>query len=353
MTMHKLQNILDSADETSRTAVFEDGSSLLVLPGSGRVLGLYAPDSSGNFFWTNPALESRRTASSFFKSEKWRNPGGDRTWLAPEIEIFIGDLSNPMGTYKVPVELDPGKWRIAAKKPCLLIENKTNIFLRNLRKNIRLEIVKEWKPAPNPLRNSGLKEIAYAGYEQETKLELATGNKTLATQHIGIWNLIQLPNPGRMIIPTYSKTEPRIIFGKIPRSKLNADRNLVNWTMDGEDGSAKISIKAGELTGRAGYLYRSCKNSATWNLVIRNFAVNPSGEYIDTPWNDLSDRGYAFQACSVTDGTVKFNELEYHVPAAAAVQGRNISCDRSQVWAFRGDSAKIAKVAELLLGICI
>ncbi len=349
----KIGEIIDSAGISNEVLEFKDSGSLLVLPDSGRVLGLFSSASDENFFWTNPALDDKASASAMFTSSKWPNPGGDRTWLAPESELFIGDLSNPFGTYKVPPELDPGKWRIAAEKPFLQIKNKTTLFLRNSQKKIPLEILKEWRPATNPLRDCKLGGIVYAGYEQETVLEFAAVRNESAPLLLGIWNLIQLPKPGRMMIPTYSKTAPLIVFGNISRKKLNTSANLINWTMDGDDGSAKISVKACPLTGRAGYLYRSRRNSCTWNLVIRNFAVNPSGEYIDTPWNDLSDNGYAFQACSVNDGAVKFNELEYHVPAAASYQARNISCDLSQLWAFRGSFAKIAKVAQFLLGVQI
>ena len=104
-----------------------------------------------------------------------------------------------------------------------------------------------------------------------------------------------------------------------------------------EDGCHKIAVRAVDLTGRVGYLQ---KNS----LVIRNFFVNPSGEYIDTPWLDEADRGYAFQACNVNIPRLgQFNELEYHVPTGHT--------DVSQVWAFRGTRAAIRAIAARLLGI--
>ena len=77
---------------------FSDGTRLLVRPASGRVLGLYPPGSEDNFYWINPALVSDVRPHEFFDQPGWINPGGDRTWLAPEIERFIEDLDRPWDT---------------------------------------------------------------------------------------------------------------------------------------------------------------------------------------------------------------------------------------------------------------
>jgi hypothetical protein len=43
-------------------------------------------------------------------------------------------------------------------------------------------------------------------------------------------------------------------------------------------------------------------------------------------------------------------ELEYHVPAAAAAPGRNVSRDESRVWAFPGAKNAVVEAARHLLG---
>lgn len=125
---------------------------------------------------------------------------------------------------------------------------------------------------------------------------------------------------------------------------------MVSWSMNHGNENSKIAIKAEALTGRAGYLYRSPDPHADWNLVVRQFTVNPSGEYVDALWNNPSDNGYAFQACSVNTATASFNELEYHVPAVETSRGRNHYMDRSQAWAFRGKFESIAEASMILLG---
>ncbi len=90
-------------------------------------------------------------------------------------------------------------------------------------------------------------------------------------------------------------------------------------------------------TGRVGYLYQQ---GDKWSLVVRNFFVNPSGEYVDVPKNDPDDLGYSVNAVSVDGALGDFCELEYHVPARGrAGSGREGGqcVDISQLWAFRGN----------------
>ena len=93
MSSTKLVATLASADKPTETWTSPDGSTALVLPYGGRVLGLFAPESEQNFFWTHPALDAAETARDFYKSAQWHNSGGDRTWLAPEVDFFFPRLS--------------------------------------------------------------------------------------------------------------------------------------------------------------------------------------------------------------------------------------------------------------------
>ena len=95
-----------------------------------------------------------------------------------------------------------------------------------------------------------------------------------------------------------------------------------------------------------GYLYPTANRHA---LIVRNFYVNPSGEYADVPWTEPDDRGYSTQACSVNSRWGEFSEMEYHVPAIGGDTGLDQTEDRSQLWAFRGSKEDIQKIARALL----
>jgi hypothetical protein len=348
--METLRDNLTHAGTPPAILDVPEGGRLLVLPAYGRVLGLYTGDSDANFFWTNPALETAASAAAYFRCDGWRNPGGDRTWLAPEIELFIGDLARPGENYTVPAALDPGHWRCEEGVHGLRLRNESAVELKRSGRTVRFTMVKEYRSAANPLHELKL-ELAYAGYEQTTILELEVDKAGLPPVRLGIWNLLQLPTPGRMLVSTSRRAAPRTVFGTVaPGDLALADQALV-WRMPEAGGNVKISIKADELTSRAGYLCRARGSADDWELVVRTFAVTPSGDYVDALWDDPADTGYAFQACAVTDGAERFNELEYHAPAAASTEGRNRTGDRSQLWAFRGGSEAIAEAARVLLCI--
>jgi len=226
--------------------------------------------------------------------------------------------------------------------------NRLTVSLSRARKNATLRITKSVGPAPNPLRwerGLDLPDLEYAGYTQYTSLELLSQSKSIKAT-IGLWNLVQMPQGGELLIPTYSRTEPGLVIGSIPPEDLVVDEHLIRYRMR-QQGEHKISVRAIAVCGRVGYLY---PGRETWSLIIRNFAVNPSGEYVDVPWNDTNYCGFSTQACNVNSGLGRFSELEYHIPAIGGGTGRTRCQDEAQVWAFRGPQAQISRLCRLLGG---
>ena len=344
--------VLQAVGKPSVMQTMSDGSRLLILPWSGRVLGLYPPNSEDNFLWTHPALLSEKSARAYLARDQWPNLGGDRTWLAPEIEFFFGDLSRGFASYCVPPTLDPGAWHADQTDEGLTLASEAVLPLRRLGGNVHVRFGKRFSSAPNPLQGTDLAilPVSYAGYMQSTTLELLGVSDRKDDLHVGLWNLLQLPSPGTLLVPTRFEASPQVVFGSVATHEMSSGSRLMRWRMSGRDGNAKIAIKATPLTGRAGYLYHST-DSSVWNLVIREFAVDPLGNYVDALWSNPEDRGYVFQACQVGPGDESFNELEYHVPAVCSEVGRNRCEDESQVWAFRGNHLELMLVARALLGI--
>ena len=87
--------------------------------------------------------------------------------------------------------------------------------------------------------------------------------------------------------------------------------------------------------------------------MVRNFFVNPSGEYVDVPKDDPADLGYSVHAVNVLSALGDFCELEYHAPALGLDPRNTESTDVSQVWAFRGPKTAIRKLVALLLGVSL
>jgi len=336
--------VLRAVGKPARVLTQPDGTDVVVLPHGGRVLGLFAPGGEENFYWTHPALQSADSARKFFASSDWHNSGGDRTWLAPEVDVFLPDFP-ARDRYFQPRELDPGRYRVSGRGARLRLVNRLELTLSRSRRRIALEIAKSFGPAANPLRHerAGVPPgLEYAGYTQHTSLAITGGDPA---SPVGLWNLVQMPHGGDLLVATFSRTEPKLVFGSIPAADLVVEDRLVRYRMR-QDGEHKIALRAVAVTGRVGYLFEQGGRHA---LIIRNFAVDPSGEYVDVPWDDPADLVYCAQACNVNSALGQFSELEYHVPAIGGLTGRTRCVDTAQVWAFRGSKEAIAAVFKAML----
>jgi hypothetical protein len=96
-----------------------------------------------------------------------------------------------------------------------------------------VEIAKSFGPAPDPLRHERALErvvnVEYAGYTQHTSLELPAGARDGDAQ-VGLWNLLQMPHGGELLVATHVKTEPKIVFGAIDPGDLAVSEHLVRYS---------------------------------------------------------------------------------------------------------------------------
>jgi hypothetical protein len=239
---------------------------------------------------------------------------------------------------------------VVRKSGVLYLENKLALRLARSGRKVDLKMVKSFGPSPDPLRyerDMDLKGVSYAGYAQFTSLAF-TGGRVAAGAQLGLWNLIQMPHGGELLLPTFSRSEPLHVFstvGRIPKSAVRIGEHLIRYRMD-QRGEHKLSFRAAAMAGRAAYVHGQNND---WSLVVRNFGVNPSGDYVDVPWNDPDWRGFAVQACNVCSGLGAFSELEYHIPAIGAVTGLSSCEDHAQVWAYRGPKKQILAIARRLV----
>ncbi len=344
MKRSELIETLDAIGKPTETWESSDGTKALVLPYGGRILGLFAPGDDESFFWTHTALGDAATARDFYEGKQWHNSGGERTWLAPEVDFFFPEFPD-LKTYWQQRELDPGRYQVSKKNGGFSWTNRATLTLSRSKQRVEIEITKSLTSALNPLRydrEPADATVKYAGYTLHGALQL--GGSGPAPQ-VGLWHLTQLPHGGDMLVPTFFRSQPKIYMGTIGRDDLIVDEHLVRYKMRAA-GEHKLGVRAAAATGRVGYLY-NVGNEAS--LVVRNFSVNPSGEYVDVPWAETQNFGFAFQACNVNSGLGAFSELEYHVPAVGPPEGGSRSEDQSQLWAFRGPEAAIRSIARRLL----
>jgi hypothetical protein len=348
--LQKLIATLKAVGKTAEVVETNDGTRLLVLPYGGRILGVFAAGSDENFLWTNSALDDIDSARAYYASDDWQNSGGDRTWLAPEVDFFFPKYPNiDIAGYWQPRGLDPGKYELKKTGEGVTLTNRLTIEGFRSKKKAELEISKSVASAANPLRyDEAFRDHSaeYAGHTLITSLKVLNPDPG-SSPLVGLWSLTQMPHQGELFIPTYSKNKIRVYFGleTTPADEVTATERMVRFKMRAT-GEHKIGAYAAATTGRIGYIYAAGSRHA---LIVRNFSVNPSGEYADVPWTETEDKGYSVQACSVNSKWGMFSEMEYHVPAIGGETGLRQVEDRSQLWAFRGSREDIGRIARALL----
>jgi hypothetical protein len=254
-----------------------------------------------------------------------------------------------MSTYWQQRQLDPGNYKIVECDGHRRMVNQMVLTASRTKREIPLEIAKWVGPAANPLRYEAQwndnATLTYAGYTQHTTLRILGDGRSKTA--VGLWNLVQMPHGGELHIGTYDRANPKIYMGEIAAEDLVVSNRSVCYRMHAV-GEHKIGLRAANVTGRVGYQYSADGQEV---LIIRNFFVNPSGEYVDVPWRESDNFGYAVQACNVNSGWGAFSELEYHVPAIGGATALSACEDVSQIWAFSGPPERIREAAEMLLPI--
>jgi hypothetical protein len=346
---HELNRTLVEAGKKTEVVCLGNGTEILLLAQGGRVLGLFAADEADNFYWTNPRLRNAADARAYFESDEWQNPGGERTWLAPEVDFFFPQYPD-LSHYYQPRQFDACDYAIERLGNGARMQIDFEIKHAKQEEPLQLRLSKSIEAVANPLRHEAawqeLKQVSFAGYGMRSTLELSASQPS--TQPVGLWHLIQMPHGGDIYLPTYGRSEAKIVFGEIVDGDLTQVRGGgLRYRMTAR-GEQKISLRAAACTGRMGYL---CGSGDRWQLVIRNVFMNPSGEYVDVPWTEPNDRGYGVQACNVNSRWGAFSELEYHVPAIGGPNAPLACEDFAQVWAYRGSKAEMGLIARELLGV--
>lgn len=306
--------------QTSRSLTMPDGSRLQLDQRGGRVLALRPPHDDRNFFWTSDAAGGGAV---------W-NAGGDRTWISPEVDIFVPHFPDT-SVFRVPSQLDPGAYQFAEDSSS--VSMRCTLPISRARSAMEIQIVKSWRPAVDPVNAAG---VSYAGYTQTTELRPAGP--------LSVWNIVQVPWGGEAFIPVHGLAVPKLYLGHIPREDLTSSPGSVRYFAH-RSGLAKFGILPESAAGRIGYLWREAGET---NLVVRNVAVDSNGIYADVAWSDpqrIEEPGCAIQICAVDNELGCYVELEHHAPAGQP--------DVAQLWAYRGPTSAILAIANQLLGASV
>jgi hypothetical protein len=317
--------------------------ALLVTVHGARVLGVFLDGSPDNLVWVNdPALRDAEHARRFVGAGEW-NLGGDRCWIAPELELFFRNPAKPSHEdWAVPAAIDPGRYSV-------LHEAQTGVVLQMhgdmtdpaTRSPFRFQLTRAICLCPPPVETDGL---GYIGYELSSELRVLTPDHP-ATCY-GLWEIMQVPPGGTVFIPTRRPPELVDYFQTGVAAHCRVERAHVAFPVTGQ-AKHKLGLRAADCYGAMVYYRPGPQESAT--LIVRQAGVFPGAVYADYPAHQPHRRDVALQFYNDSGAFGGFGEMEYHAPAATAEKLFQ-TVDVSYTWCFGGPADRIRAVMLQLLG---
>ncbi len=350
ITFQQVINSLEQNQQAYATLTLQNDVQLIISQRGGRILGPFLSPNSESLFWLNRAWSDPTSFRKFLDSADW-NLGGERIWIAPEIQYLVPDRSDFWGTVRVPAQMDPGHYRLEQPQPdqYRLSQSLTLEAFTLARGQKELELEKVIRSVEDPLRQLSnyealLEGVLFAGYEQivslsESKLD------DIASE---VWNLIQLNPGGQLLIPASPQVEYSDYNEPIDDNYQTIHSNFVSLTITG-DRRYKVGYKAAHVFGRLAYLNRLDDDRAY--LLVRNFFNNPAAPYVEEPADWPGRRGHSIHVYNDGGDLGGFGELECNGQTIGGTTGRSATTDQFVLWLYVGPTGKIKQLIPHLLGL--
>lgn len=324
--------------------------SIIISQRGGRIFGPFLSQESESIFWINSAFARPDSFKALLDSGDW-NLGGERIWIAPEIQYSIRDRTDYWGSYHLPEQVDPGRYVLSQPKPDQWrLSQDMTLEAYNLasgQKELHLERV--IRRIEDPLRNLSdyrdlIDGVLFAGYEQVVSLSESKLDDIMSEA----WSLVQLNPGGLLLIPASPRVEFTDYYEPIDESLQAIHSDHVRLKITG-DWQYKVGYKAAHLFGRLAYFNHFDDGRAY--LIARNFFNNPSLPYAEEPSHSPGCRGHSVHVYNDGGDFGGFGELECNAQTIGGVTGRSSSTDQLALWLYVGAADKLKKIALHLLGI--
>lgn len=349
--MNEMETVLSRLNENGlahQMLPLQNGVNAIVTSRGGRVLGPFLP-SGESVTWLAECWGSADGFREFLAGGSW-NQGGDRVWIAPEIQFAVTDRERFWETLQTPCEMDPGEYALAAHAGGCSIEKSLDLAVHYPEPGRkRLSLRRVVAPAPHPLREllddkSIPGRVRYAGYNQEIVLRDLDGGAVMAES----WNLSQVKPGGELFVKVFNGDTVRPVdyYEPVDEAHMSVAGDMVRLKITG-DRRYKIGLKAAVVTGRMAYLRRRRGGSL---LYVRHFFSNPSAYYNEEPPLCPGVKGCSVHVYNDSGASGGFGEIESNGQAVGGAAGRSVSIDSFATWIFDGDDGAIDFVFEFLMG---
>lgn len=324
------------------------GSRIIVSQHGGHVYGPFSEAFPDGLFWMPESVRNPETfLQEFVLPRKW-NTGGDRVWIAPEIQFNITDRSRFRETLNQPAAMDPGYYSMLRKGDHIHLHQMLKLpSFNTVTGEICFDFRRIISKAENPLRKlpeypACMEGVSYCGYEQVLDLQTDSAQDIFAES----WDLLQIRPKGTLYIPMYRSMRGTDHYEPAGEHETLC-KSGVCLRITG-DSRYKIAYRSAVLTGRFGYLADSDTDETY--LLIMNYPNNPSAMYSEEPPLAEGDTGYSIHIYNDDGNSGGFAEMECNLQTIGRPTGLNHSIDRVTKWIFHGNRTKLGEIAGLLLG---
>jgi hypothetical protein len=350
VTLSHIEESFQQTDQPYTVLSLQNYVSIVISQRGGRILGPYLSSDSESIFWTNKALASPDTFREFLESGDW-NLGGERIWIAPEIQYMCKDRSDFWGTLHNPPAMDPGDYSLAETRPGQWkLSMDATLQAYNLASGQKqLHVEKVINQVEDPLRGLSdyealTNEVIFAGYEQTVTLSESKLDDIVTET----WNLVQLNAGGQLIIPAAPCVEYTDYYDPIDDQHQTIHPNHVRLNITGQH-QYKVGYKAAHVFGRVAYFNHLDDGRAY--LVVRNFFNNPAAPYVEEPAHKIGERGHSIHVYNDGGMFGGFGEMEVNGQTIGGETGKSTITDQFVLWLYVGASDRLKKLAPHLLGV--
>ena len=324
---------------------------LIILKRGGRILGPFCGDDGESILWINGNFSCKEAFRKFLESGDW-NLGGDRIWIAPELQYNVKDRNDFYGSYSLPVQVDPGSYSIArnGSMECVLKQD-MKLELYGVGGTKELQIERRMRSAADPLQYlkhySELAEgVLYSGFQHKVFLKEEHTNDILSEA----WNLTQVNPGGQMFIPVTPEAEYTDYYEPVDNECQLVFPGHIRLEITGVR-RYKAGYKAVNVLGRIGYYNTVSPDKAC--LLVRQFFSNPSAPYTKEPVSKPGCAGHSLHVYNDNGENGGFAELECSGQPIGGTTGKSCSEDDIITWLYIGDRSKVKNIAYCLLGVKI
>jgi hypothetical protein len=350
----QLQRTLDSMDEPYTVQPIGVDMLMLVTQRGARVLGGFPNAGADNLFWTNSALTEASSFAAFINCGDW-NLGGERIWIAPEIQYNVRDREDFWGTLSVPGRMDPGDYLLSTDQNRVYLRATMGLTAHVLASGTKtLYVRRTIQPVANPLRTLAvcgdmMRDVAFGGYEHSVHLTDTNDTEIVSEA----WNLVQLRAGGTLLIACSPMVEASDYFGMPVPELRKPFGGALRIPITGRQ-QYKVGYKAPCMTGRMAYL--NMLEGDSYYLLVRHFHNQLNNLYAEEPPHQPGSNGHSVHVYNdggEFGGADGFGEMECTGTTIGGQTGRREALDAFSMYIYVGTKPRLARIAEFLLGVAL